>query len=740
MSRYLIKKQDVLISILLAGALLLPSSQAYALLEAHVLVDGCSTCHTLHASPGGALFAVSSDPTLVCLSCHGPGGSSLLKADIHALKDGNIICNECHNSHNNGNGIDSEVVRENIDGTYNIKLVGLTEDYNSDPPATMVNQVREEFASGVLGVPKDVVYNSATDYDRADGKGLCNACHTSIHNTGQTCSDCHAHAGGFAGSGDCRACHDGSGIGAELISIHSPHSTNTIYNSTGVTFTCENCHTDHELGTVQIPNNTAVDIDYSTSGHDGISLGNNGGVYGSANYNAAGLTEAEICWDCHDRIDVLVSEWETNTDTNGGSFPNYDFGTLSPSNWVGTWNGTTGTTAVWSSANFSFKQGNIQSTHSVNDVDGVSGKDIVADLRCSYCHDVHDTFGPNTGSGPFLRGNWVGNPYREDGAPRNDSPSSLPGDVADYSAYNVAAKFGAVPRGGATYDALGGYFIDQNSGNPTDDVLMDSADEFAGLCVLCHAIGDTDGLWDATEIDAINEFGTPEDDWVGDNNGHAVVVKGGSGANAANLFTMSKRFPTTTWSAYTGDGSHGGNPVMAYQNAYVYNSKRSSWDRVWGQGLRGTDSTAFQYSPPVNTAGRGFNFDLGYDWGATVVIQGSGTMTDSGTDSSFHQFTCSKCHNPHASRLPRLLITNCLDTNHNTWDDSYVTPASDSNGGGDSLSPENQSVSLSQVTAAQNCHRLADPNYSQAGPQGTAAPADGGENGGWNRVSPWVEF
>ena len=36
---------------------------------------------------------------------------------------------------------------------------------------------------------------------------------------------------------------------------------------------------------------------------------------------------------------------------------------------------------------------------------------------------------------------------------------------------------------------------------------------------------------------------------------------------------------------------------------------------------------------------------------------------------NYHTFTCSKCHNPHASRLPKLMITNCLDTNHNTWED-----------------------------------------------------------------------
>jgi hypothetical protein len=32
---------------------------------------------------------------------------------------------------------------------------------------------------------------------------------------------------------------------------------------------------------------------------------------------------------------------------------------------------------------------------------------------------------------------------------------------------------------------------------------------------------------------------------------------------------------------------------------------------------------------------------------------------------TMHSFPCSKCHTPHSSRLPRLMITNCLDYNHN---------------------------------------------------------------------------
>ncbi len=42
-------------------------------------------------------------------------------------------------------------------------------------------------------------------------------------------------------------------------------------------------------------------------------------------------------------------------------------------------------------------------------------------------------------------------------------------------------------------------------------------------------------------------------------------------------------------------------------------------------------------------------------WAATAGTNANGTV---------HAFTCAKCHAPHVSRLPRLLITNCLDVRH----------------------------------------------------------------------------
>ncbi|MBW2477811.1 MAG: hypothetical protein JRE63_10870, partial [Deltaproteobacteria bacterium] len=562
--------------------------RADALLDSHQ----CTFCHDLHGGPGYETLLPAETSELVCLSCHTVSINDTAAAEVHnplglaSNQPGYITCRECHDAHSNQSG--------------NIKLVGYKRDGENFWEAITPPAIRKETPATGGSIYNVVTFTSSSDFNIASSAqlGPCEVCHDPYHNAGNDCTQCHSHSGGFsAPSCTATGCHDGNGTGALAVGENSPHSTNTIFASQGATFTCGDCHSGHMAGTLQVPNNPAVGINYNSAGHNGISLGST---------VADGATEAEICWNCHD--DYAVSEWGLNTDTNGAAFPNYDTGSLNTSNWLDTWNGSTGTTAVWSSANFTYKQSNIQSTHSVNNSATQPGLDLVGSIRCSYCHDVHElnlASGDTTSGKPYLRGSWVGNPYKEDGAPRNDLSGSLPGDVADYSAFNVSSKFGAVPRGGTTYDVLGGYFIDQNSNSPTSNAALDTPDEFAGLCVLCHegTSGTVNASWEAAEIDTINQFGSPSTDWVGDNNGHAAVVKGGGATGASNLFTMAKRFPTTPWLAYSGNGSEGGNPVMAYQNAYIYNSKRGIWDSVWGQGLRGTDGTAFQYSPQVDTSG-----------------------------------------------------------------------------------------------------------------------------------------
>lgn len=436
---------------------------------------------------------------------------------------------------------------------------------------------------------------------------------------------------------------------------------------------CEECHTGHNAGTVIIPNNAAVGISYTAAGHgNGISLGGTG---------TSGTTEAEICWNCH--ASNNKSEWGLNSDTNGTA-SNYNHGTLNQPNWVG---------ALWTSGTplFAYKTGAIMSTHSANPSASAAGVDAVGTIRCSYCHDVHDLNqapGDASSGKPYLRGAWKGNPYREDGAPLIASV---------YSA--TLNRFGAVPRGNTSSTALGGYQIDQNNSNPTATwTLADSA----GLCTLCHG----------TNIDTLNQFGTAANAWMGSSsNGHSNSAIGGTGSLRANIFLNSDRSATAIVTGQNGAG----NPTMAYRNAVGGR----------GYGFRSTagDPDGWNLNPDMNLNERPYGFNY-YNWGATI--------DNTTADLQYHKFSCSKCHNPHASRLPRLLITNCLDTKHNTWDNVRAginaIPAAGTRNSADtsSISVENGGVTWSNTTSAQNCHRLSDPAQPQA------------KGSGWNRVSPWT--
>jgi cytochrome c7-like protein len=46
------------------------------------------------------------------------------------------------------------------------------------------------------------------------------------------------------------------------------------------------------------------------------------------------------------------------------------------------------------------------------------------------------------------------------------------------------------------------------------------------------------------------------------------------------------------------------------------------------------------------------------------AVAGNAATTGSNTNNVIHAYTCSKCHTPHVSRLPRLMVTNCLNVNH----------------------------------------------------------------------------
>ncbi|MBW6510959.1 MAG: CxxxxCH/CxxCH domain-containing protein [Desulfuromonadaceae bacterium] len=515
---------------------------------------------------------------------------------------------------------------------------------------------------------------------------------------------------------DCVSCHNFNG--STPAHVTDPAAGVTLPNNGWATDpmsgNCTYCHlAGHPSGTpadtVLIPNNSFVGINYSGGGiHLRTDIGGRG-PYSS---------EAEMCWGCHDSNSI--SEWGDNNKALTGGSP-YNYGTVN-SGTSAKWIVSPGVGATWSSgkAAFAYKTGAIQSTHSTSPAGSsavtlntaVTPKryqenvDAVANLHCSNCHDVHDmNRAPNdaaTGS-PYLRGNWMGNPYEEDGAPQAGKTYTAYTYNITHSYAASTIGFGPVPRGGINYTELGGYYIDENNVVPgtgettrtaaTNPTAAWTLQNSAGLCILCH--GDN--------VDALDQQ-TGENLWLG-TNGHSNSALGGTGVYAANIFDYTHGrpvpSPNTTLSS---EGFTNRIPNMANQrgaevagdNYFVYGYRLKTWN----------PQTHSLNKEPIDA--------LAYDWGVTVDA--------ATTDKWYHQFSCSKCHNPHASRLPKLMITNCLDITHNTWDDNKNSQTRST------ASTTDINKKPAYYASAQTCHRR-DSSRN--------ATFNDPINGGWNLVTPW---
>jgi hypothetical protein len=636
-------------------------------------------------------------------SCHGGTGNGDAGtwkrrwSDTAANSDG-TECDNCHGGvngegtwtfgANNTVGDNSMSHDRNWDGEGLLEVIG---QHSADTSATDRCNVCHvygdaEYGSFTWGAGNhgddEIDMNTTLGYSRSGGDayGCTSNCHTTAgshltEGSGWT-------LGSIAGpSLSCTGCHGGASPAAGVSST-SPHVISTV----GGSFVgCGECHPGEGVGSqhsasgvLGIPNNANVGINYQDgvngySGYAGIVLGGT---------QTTGATEAEICWNCHDQNNNgnlndanEPNEWGTNT---GGT---YDYGSLNNKNWF---------SANWTSgAGFGYKNGSLTtgmgangaSTHGTKG--GAQGVDSAATIGCSYCHDVHDT---NTANGdtfsgaPYLRGSWEPSHYPEDGAPQGSNTYTA--GLNGYSGTDSEAP----PRTVATENQLGGWQIDQNNGNPNSGITNYS--QHAGLCTLCH--GDGDGIpAEADDVAAVEGL------W----SGHTNSVAGGSHNGTNNIFSNSIRNGTGNWK--TG-------MWMGAMNSTGYNGS-------WMHGMRNEDATGADAGvlPRVGRRPMAYN-----DFAWTGVTVDANTV-----NASFHNYTCSKCHNPHASRLPRLMITNCLDVRHNTWDDQFTGDGNWGNWTGYTRSDNNQ---FAYSSTAQNCHRYAD------------MPAGGAvEEPGWNSVTPW---
>jgi predicted CxxxxCH...CXXCH cytochrome family protein len=477
------------------------------------------------------------------------------------------------------------------------------------------------------------------------------------------------------GVGSCTACHAVGSGGAPVVSGTSPH-IGTNYATDG----CEACHSGHapegapQAGEVKISTITGRSVVGGYGNDTGTLVPTLNNQYAShdswillGGTVASGNTEAEICWSCHDTVGR--SEW-------GKTWGAYDTGSLDTSDW---------TTAKWTSANFAYKSttdpglGAIQSTHGTGKYDTTlsDGMNAKSEISCTYCHDVHDTGGGvNDASSPYLRGNWISNPFKEDGAPQTTAHATV---------------FGGVPRAGlgsATLgdspNAIGGWQIEQN--NPGAYTRSGDYATHSELCSSCHTMTDLQNRW----------------------SGHRSVVDGFTNTGGANIFSTSKR---------------GGTADAAVRGYMQHSTTVGTNDAKSPEYIYGIRSTAITGIDPQINPAKPENPNIWAGWADLSVDSGS-------VDQGFHQFPCAKCHNPHASRLPKLMITNCLDVSHNAWDDA-INPSASTNHG-------YNATELAYSSTAANCHRYVDTNDNVSnGGAADDSEVRGPGNSGWNSVTPW---
>jgi hypothetical protein len=174
---------------------------------------------------------------------------------------------------------------------------------------------------------------------------------------------------------------------------------------------------------------------------------------------------------------------------------------------------------------------------------------------------------------------------------------------------------------------------------------MDTIGETAGLCTLCHGT-DIDNM-DFYTSSSLWRFAPPG------KNGHSNSALGGTRdlTLISDLFTgsryghgmgMQHRVPRTPWVCDDFGTCDPNYPIASL----VYWSCEMNCNNLRNSGWHNTIRTN-------TTSPDGGDFD---NWYGTDTIGG---INQAGAKA--HNFTCSKCHSPHATGLPALLTQNCVD-------------------------------------------------------------------------------
>lgn len=195
------KTYIILMTIALLTGLFLAEAQA-AVATSHETL-GCTYCHTDNIGLGA-------QRAVICLSCHGPGGSSSLRAVAHADLD----CKDCHVSMGGRDnwlgGVNLKFLRAEVDKTGQHSdetlFYGSDIDFTIKTPLENHAQVVFESRGSTIGEPTLHAFADGDQDRNGVYDGICEVCHLdflyqnpsfSSHHLGETCTECHLHSNGF---------------------------------------------------------------------------------------------------------------------------------------------------------------------------------------------------------------------------------------------------------------------------------------------------------------------------------------------------------------------------------------------------------------------------------------------------------------------------------------------------------------------------------------------------------------
>ena len=226
----------------------------------------CSTCHAPHyADSSSATFdnrstangSAVDDPAKGLKGSLQNSKGQLLRTDpVGSSANAINICSSCHketkNLNHNAKG--QNVQCDHCHGAH----VDFTGDANPNPNIYLVRRDFSNMSAGKkLGANVKVLFRANTSaFMRADGKGICQICHTptpgvAIHDQQDTrradCLTCHKHSNGFSAE-SCDSCHGQPPVagkaaaGYALDEAFTPHATHA--DKSYYKYACKNCHYD----------------------------------------------------------------------------------------------------------------------------------------------------------------------------------------------------------------------------------------------------------------------------------------------------------------------------------------------------------------------------------------------------------------------------------------------------------------------------------------------------------------